>query len=430
MDIFKPVDLLKRIAAVVLILAAVFAVLALWHLINLGVAARENAVIAAKLAPMLDAGAIFVGVELGAPENDKLVAFSPHTKDVVTLCTLSKEVVAAASPDKTKLFFLKKQEKMKFPENLFNHSQYKARLMLLSGPERRIRIVSRGFDGVPLSVGYGVTGIWGGSNDRVYFTMIRKPDLFDDAANIPLLGGLKRAFFSHNVYYVDGEKAGSITKLPSVKNIRDVLFMPGETWYATAYWNEQNQHLLGMMTDKRNIAVELVLAEKPKGLFDLPGPEIGIIAEDAQSMEFVGAIIAVDEDGENIRLRLETPVNIRRARIDTLNGYLFFIQTESYRPSPDEDYPEPPPTFRYALYSISLDRIAGDEPLTMDDLTHVTKLRRGGNMGFYDLDIRAKKVVVKDSGKFIEMDYDGGNRREIWFPEGARLQWIQILYGD
>ncbi len=171
-----PIKRKNTLAISLITAAAVAAVIGVITLINFRLEAKETARILSELAPMLNSQRFFVGIQLKPEGRDTLYAFDPETRTAANLGVLSNELIATVNPEKTRLFYLRKPVGLSVGlAQIFGKTIYSADGVVIEPKERKIRVPFHSLPGKPLSVGYGVTGIWGGSADRIFLSLLKSP---------------------------------------------------------------------------------------------------------------------------------------------------------------------------------------------------------------------------------------------------------------
>lgn len=406
---------------------------ALWQVTIAGLEARQHRNTWRWLDPLFEKGPVYVGVEVFGYEEDSLIAFSPAVEDYVNLGELAPELMATVNTGKTRLVYV-----LKSPGPLWRSLSYLASenkgavLKVLDGPGRRIRVVSHGFPGELMSGLYGMTNIWGGSDDKVYLTLVEMPETYSIEETLAHLMPWWFEFketpsITHVYYTVSGEGRSKFTRFPLLSNLRGVAFTPEGTWYVSAS-GTTIRHKIGRMDEERHVE-EHTLPFKPLGLHAIYDGELLMVLEHGRQLRSRSGFWLFSEDGKSLKSRLELPLLIRRARVDSLNGLIFFVLAKGRIPGTEVEAGDKP-RLKYRLVSIPIADIYSDKSLSMDDLTPIAEFHRGSSQDYFDLDVRNRKAIFSDMGRLYEVGYDGSGRKELWMPAGMSLNWVQVLYGD
>ena len=400
---------------------AVAAVIVVWLDARHQQAERKR--IIAELEPMLQGERFFIGIKLGPGGTDTLYAFDPVTRSVANLGTLSVELLATVSPDKSKLFYLKKATGPIFTiKKLFNRSLYPANGAVIEPASKDFKTPIKYLPGKPLSVGYGDTGIWGGSSGRIFLSLLRRPPMYVPAASGSTGGRSRRAGIMHMIFDLDDPEI-QIDPIPSGANLRDALFIGDDIWYASAH-----PDVIGLTSLDQSKFLKPNFNETINSLFQINGDQIGIISSYKSDPNIRSAIFAMTASGSDIGLRFVANSTIRKERSDPYNRRLFFLLIEYDTASDSGENLYEGSSKLFHLYSIPYEMFESGEVIDADDLSPILQVGRSGSMGYYDLDYRKRTIIYKDTTGLFEIPYDGGEPKSLWLPPDMNLQWIQLIY--
>ncbi len=406
--------------------AAVAAVIGVITLINFRLEAKETARILSELAPMLNSQRFFVGIQLKPEGRDTLYAFDPETRTAANLGVLSNELIATVNPEKTRLFYLRKPVGLSVGlAQIFGKTIYSADGVVIEPKERKIRVPFHSLPGKPLSVGYGVTGIWGGSADRIFLSLLKSPGNVGSGGYIFYGDGQTLEDMSHVVFDLRDKKPRPHFPIPARANLRDALFIGDDVWYAQAY-----PHRLGLSTIDAEKHMTLEVEDSISSLFSVNENQIGIVSGMRADPLYRSGIFTLDPADKTIDLKFKTGSVIRKESTDKFNRMLFFIQSELNAKLVSDDEFSNEPRTTYGLYALPYEVLESDEPGELSDLRRITTLGRSGSAGYFDVNYRTKTIVFRDSRALYEISYEGGEAEELWMPPELNLQWIQAIYCD
>lgn len=415
----------KRVAYSILIVLGAVGVIALGLIgINLRLEAIEARRVTAELEPMWDSGRFFVGVQLKPDGKDTLYAFDPMTQAVADLGVLSGELIASVNPEKSMLFYLRKPVGINFGlQKMFGMTFYSANGVVIEPAERKMRVPIRSLPGVPLTVGFGVTGIWGGANDKIFLSLLKSPGNFGAGGYVFYGDGQTRNIINHVVFDLSESRPKPHFPIPARANLRDALFIGDDVWYAQAY-----PHRLGLTTIDAKKQFTLEFEDSISSLFQINENTIGIVSGFKADPRNRSVVYTMKIDDHQMEMKFGTKSLIRKERVEPFNRLLFFIQSElAAKPVPEERFADEPFT-TYGLYSLPFDTLEREGTSYDADLNRVATLGKSGSAGFYDADHEKRTVIFRDATKLYEVPYEGGEPEELWMPPDLKLHWIQVIY--
>jgi hypothetical protein len=408
--------------AVLITVAAVATALSLFVMLYIHLTkSYARAGIVRNLEPMLNRGRVFLGVAFEKGTKSSLVAFSPESKEALKIADLAVENIASVNSAKTRLVYLEDADvPSRFLWRILFPGKIPSDLCVLDGPERKIKVLSSGLPGEILSANFGKIGIWGDSDDRVFFTFVTVPQTL-------IATGYPRTV-RHSIFDTEaGSRNWTGLKSVPVRTIlRDVLFGQDETWVALV--GRTNQLLV--FDNDGEVKAEIPLADEPRFLIRLPSGDVALIADDLARNDLGNVIRVFHEPNEIYRTALELQKHVRRPRIDRLNGLMFYVTLEAEYSQSGSAEERRRPDFYYQVHKISLSDLDSGRTLGPEAAEKVVRFKQESGKGFYDLDIRSKLVIFQENGKVWSVNYDGSGRSEVWSPNGMRLHWVQVLYGN